>query len=240
MTAPVAVSVVIPAWNAQRYLAEAIESALAQTIRPAEIIVVDDGSTDRTAEIAGRFGPPVQVVRQEHGGAGAARNRGAGLARGKFLAFLDSDDLWLPEKTALQATAFERDPQLDMVFGGMRQFHSSDLTPDLRARIQGDGQVLTGISSGTMLIRRDSFLRAEPFATRWRVGEFIDWYAKAQERGLKSATLAEIVMLRRLHADNMGRRERESRGDFVKILKARLDRRRTAGEMNPPEGEGPH
>jgi glycosyltransferase involved in cell wall biosynthesis len=96
------VSVIIPAFNAASYLADAITSCLQQTAMPQEIIVVDDGSRDDTASIAAQFGAPVRVVRQRNAGEGAARNRGIAEANGKWLAFLDADDLWLPEKLEKQ------------------------------------------------------------------------------------------------------------------------------------------
>src|SRR5436305_1029668 len=88
------ISVIIPVYNGERYLGEAIESVLAQSYHWLEIILVDDGSTDGSATVAKQFSPAVQVVRQPNLGAGAARNRGIALAQGEFLAFLDADDLW--------------------------------------------------------------------------------------------------------------------------------------------------
>jgi len=87
------ISVIIPVYNGERYLAEAIESALGQHYRPIEIILVDDGSTDRSAEVAKQVSQSIRYLYQAHGGAGAARNAGVDLAPGEFLAFLDPDDL---------------------------------------------------------------------------------------------------------------------------------------------------
>jgi len=101
------ISVIIPVYNGERYLAEAIESALAQTWEPVEIIIVDDGSTDGSADVASRFASSVKYDLQPHAGPGAARNRGARLARGDYLAFLDADDLWLKEKLKLQMAAMQ-------------------------------------------------------------------------------------------------------------------------------------
>ncbi|MGQ9503351.1 MAG: glycosyltransferase family 2 protein [Thermogutta sp.] len=100
------ISVVIPVFNGERFLAEAIRSALAQTLPPYEILVVDDGSTDESAELAESFGPPVRVLREENRGEAAARNCGIEAARGDWIAFLDCDDVWKPEKLALQAAFF--------------------------------------------------------------------------------------------------------------------------------------
>lgn len=95
------VSAVIPAYNAERFISGAIQSVLAQTCKIAEIIVVDDGSKDRTAEVAAAF-PEVRVLRQPNAGPGAARNAGIHAASGEWIAFLDSDDLWVPRKTEIQ------------------------------------------------------------------------------------------------------------------------------------------
>jgi GT2 family glycosyltransferase len=109
------VSVVIPAYNAQETIEAAIQSVLAQTVPPLEIIVVDDGSTDETAERVRRVGERVRYLRQAHAGPAAARNRGAGDARGELIAFLDADDLWLPEKLERQAAVFQHQPGVEAV-----------------------------------------------------------------------------------------------------------------------------
>ena len=101
------VSVVIPAYNAERYLRETLESVLAQTYRDFEVVVVDDGSKDSTAAIAEGVGGPVRVIRQANAGPSAARNHGIREARGDLIAFVDSDDLWLPEKLAEQVPLFD-------------------------------------------------------------------------------------------------------------------------------------
>ncbi|HYM70039.1 MAG TPA: glycosyltransferase family A protein [bacterium] len=217
-------SVVIPVYNCEKYLGEAIESVLAQTYRPIEVIVVDDGSSDHSAAVAARF-PAVRYCAQPHAGPGAARNRGIALARGTFLAFLDADDLWVRDKVERQMAAFRADPTLDMVTGYVRQFHSPELEQGVKARLGGDGTVLAG-SAHTLLVKRESFHRVGLLPTQWRLGEFIDWSARAKELGLTGVLLPTVTVLRRLHTDNMGIRERDARTDYLKILKAALDRRR--------------
>ncbi|MCD6393437.1 MAG: glycosyltransferase family 2 protein, partial [Planctomycetes bacterium] len=96
------ISVVIPAFNAEEYIGRAIDSVLAQTRQPDEIIVVDDGSTDNTAEVIKPYSPKVHYIHQENGGASVARNTGIEAATGQWLAFLDADDEWLPEKLSMQ------------------------------------------------------------------------------------------------------------------------------------------
>jgi glycosyltransferase involved in cell wall biosynthesis len=221
------VSVVIPVYNCEAYLAEAVRSVLAQPYRPLEIIIVNDGSTDRGAEVAQGFADPlVRYFYQENAGIGAARNTGVSLARGGYLAFLDADDTWTPEKLTLQMACFEEDPELDMVFGQVIEFHESPSGGPSPARAELEGGGLAGYFAGTLLIKRESFLRVGPFETRWRVGEFVDWYAKAAELGLKSHLLPAVVMRRRIHETNVGIRRRSSQVDYVRILKQALDRRR--------------
>jgi glycosyltransferase involved in cell wall biosynthesis len=110
------VSAVIPAFNAERWIAGAIESVLGQTFRDLECIVVDDGSTDGTSSIVRSYGPPVILLEQPNAGVSAARNAGIIAARGQFIAFLDADDVWRPEKIERQVEAFQRDPDLGLVY----------------------------------------------------------------------------------------------------------------------------
>jgi glycosyltransferase involved in cell wall biosynthesis len=224
------ISVIIPVYNGDNYLAEAIESALAQTYEPAEVIVVDDGSTDTSAEIARGFSPRVSYCYQTNHGLGASRNRGTDEARGDFLTFLDADDIWVSDKLNRQMAAFKTDPTLDMVFGYVQQFVSPELSGSTKVKLDRDRETMPGYIASTLMVKEESFSRVGRFATNWRVGEFIDWYLKAKEIGLKSTMLPGVVLKRRLHTENMGIRERDSRTDYVRILKASLDRRR---EKNP-------
>jgi len=113
---PLRVSVVIPAYNSAEYLADAVESVLAQTHPQVELIVVDDGSTDGTAEVMADYADRCTYVRQPNAGSAAARNHGIQLARGELIAFLDADDLWLPHKLQRQVECFEAHPDAGMVY----------------------------------------------------------------------------------------------------------------------------
>jgi glycosyltransferase involved in cell wall biosynthesis len=220
------VSVVMPVHNGERYLAEAVESVLAQSYRPWELILVDDGSTDGSAEVAKRFGTALRYEYQANAGQSAARNRGVQLARGPLLAFLDDDDYWSAEKLALQVAVVTEEPSVDAVFGHVRQFVSPDLDPEAAGRVRYHAEVMPGQVPGTLLIRREAFDRVGPFETQWRIGEFVSWYARAVELGLRTVLLPDIVLHRRLHDDNTGIKQRAESVQYVRILKATLDRRR--------------
>lgn len=191
-----------------------------------EVIVVDDGSDDDTAAVAATYGNRIRVARQDRAGAGAARNAAAKMANGPYLAFLDADDRFLPEKLEHQLAALHEDADLDMVFGHVREFVSEELSPEARRAIRTPAEPSPWTSPNLMLIRRSSFERAGPFATDLRVAETIDWYARALERGLKGLTLAEVVLERRLHPMNSGVRERGAQGDYLRVLRASMERRR--------------
>lgn len=216
------VSVVVPVYNGEKYLAEAIKSALCQTLRPDEIIVVDDGSTDASASIAEQFGAPVQVLSQEHRGSGSARNRGASVAGGDWLAFLDADDIWQTDKLALQSAALQLDPSAEMAFGMVEQF----VSPDVQVNVQIPNNPIKGIYASALLIRRADFYRVGEFTSTWSVGEFIDWYARAVELGLRAVVTPQVVVRRRIHRANQTMLAPGWKADYAHVLKAALDRRR--------------
>jgi glycosyltransferase involved in cell wall biosynthesis len=116
MLSEVKVSTVIAAYNAERTIAETLESALAQNCADHEVLVVNDGSTDSTAAILAQFGSRIRVVNQKNLGSGAARNSGVAHAKGVYIAFLDSDDLWVPGKLATSVSALERNPLASLAF----------------------------------------------------------------------------------------------------------------------------
>src|ERR1700733_11278981 len=108
------VSVIIPAYNAAAYVGRAVESALSQTHLPLEILVIDDGSTDETADIVEQLPPPVRLIPKPNGGPATARNLGARQAQGDWLALLDADDLWMPDKLRVQLE-YGTNPDVGMV-----------------------------------------------------------------------------------------------------------------------------
>jgi glycosyltransferase involved in cell wall biosynthesis len=225
------VSVIIPVYNYDRYLGEAIKCVLGQTHNNVEVIVVDDASTDQSSEVAKSFaGRGVRYCYQEHAGIGPARNTGVEVAQGEYLAFLDADDRWPEEKLELQLRAFENDPALEMVFGQALQLQNG---PAWEAGVREKNLIVEGVVpgmvAGTMLIKREAFDRVGEFPGGIKVGEFIDWYSRAVELQIRSLVLPELLLWRRIHDSNTGVRERQSVSDYARVLKAKLDRRRAEG-----------
>ncbi len=222
------VSVMIGVYNAAPYLGEAIESVLGQDYRPLELIVVDDGSDDGSGEVAQRY-PEVRYVYQANAGNGAARNRAVEIAKGEFFAFLDADDRFTPGKLTRQMRVLLADPELDMVFGHVREFVSPELDAETRKLIRPPApDPMPWTAPNLMLIRRSSFDRVGPFSTSVRVGVTVDWFARASEAGLRYEILPEVVLERRLHTQNNGLRQRDARAQYLLVLKAAMERRRAA------------
>jgi len=224
------ISVMIGAYNAAAYLGEAIESVFAQDYEPIELIVVDDGSTDGTADVARGFAE-VHVIQQENGGNGAARNRAVENASGELYAFLDADDRFTPGKLTLQKAALDADPGLDIVFGHVREFLSPELDEETRAGLRPPApEPMPWTAPNLMLVRRASFERVGPFTTAVRVGVTVDWFARAAEAGLRYSILPDVVLERRLHTQNNGLRESASRSQYLEVIRQAMERRRAAAD----------
>jgi len=225
------VSVLIGVYNGEPYLREAIDSIFAQTHRPLEVVVVDDGSTDGSAEVARSYGDAVVFGQQENKGNGSARNHAVRLASGDLFAFMDADDISPPYRLERQRAALAADPELDVVYGHAREFVSPELTAEQRASVRRPApEPAAWISANLMLVRREAFERVGPFSEELRVGVTVDWCARARDAGLKSSMLPDIVLERRIHLTNNGIRERESKSQYVHVLKAALDRRRALAQ----------
>jgi glycosyltransferase involved in cell wall biosynthesis len=186
------VSVIIPTWNRRDLIVRAIDSVLAQTRPVAEVIVVDDGSTDGTGEIlAQRYDDRIIYVHQVNAGVSAARNRGLALARGRYLALLDSDDAWLPEKTARQIALLEADPSLGMVLCDVRREDRDGRLIDLferRRQIPTDGPALRwvlqdpALAPVSALFRREVYETVGGFDESLRTAEDLDFHLRVAAR----------------------------------------------------------
>jgi glycosyltransferase involved in cell wall biosynthesis len=220
------VTVIIPAHNSGAYIAPALDSILAQKHRPIEILVVDDGSTDATAETVRGYAPEVRVIEQKQQGHPAARNAGIRAARGEFLAFLDHDDLWSADKLELQIASFTRNPALDLVFGHIQNFFTPEMPQEERERLTVPLQPLPGLLQGAMLARRRSFDRVGLFSEERSVGDFLDWYGRAMVARMNVEMLPETVVFRRIHANNFQRTHKHQGREYLLAVKDLLDRRR--------------
>jgi glycosyltransferase involved in cell wall biosynthesis len=200
LATPVAVSVVIPAYNAAAQIENAIDSVLAQSMPPMEIIVVDDGSTDDTAKLVARRYPQIILIRQENQGCGPARNTGCRIARGEWLAFLDADDEWLPEKLEKQLTR-TRDPEVAVISARATTKDGIGLGTEIAFTTLWHRNVL--IVSST-LVRRAAFEAAGGFWTERYCEDYHLWLRLAGA-GWKIANCSQDLVLYRPTEDSLSR-----------------------------------
>ena len=222
VTAPVAA--IVPLFNGRRFIREAIESILAQEVKPREIVVVDDGSTDGGGALLAAY-PQVRVVRQPNAGEAAARNRGIRESREPLIALLDQDDLWLPRKLASQVRALEADSSIDIAFAQHRL-----IVEDAADWFRRDalGRVLTAELPGSMVVRRGAFERIGPYREDMKFGSDVDWILRARDGGLKSQLVEEVLLLRRMHRANSSTDGPRFMADLLRAARASVRRKRSS------------
>jgi glycosyltransferase involved in cell wall biosynthesis len=231
------VSCIVPVFNGERYLPEAVESILKQTHRRLEIIVVDDGSMDATVSIAQGYGEPVRYVHQPHAGAPAARNRGLQEAGGEFVAFLDADDLWHADKLTLQLARFAARPELELCVTHLQNFWIPELQSEAeRFRDHPLAAPQPGYVTVTLLARRTLFDRVGGFNATMSVGDPMEWFVRAAEHRAVMELLPETLVWRRMHHANLSwesglqrRMTPAMQAALARVVKESLDRRRQAG-----------
>ncbi|MDB6030412.1 MAG: glycosyl transferase family 2 [Verrucomicrobiales bacterium] len=213
------VTAIIPTYNRAAMLAQALKSALEQTRPPDEIIVVDDGSTDNTAEVVASHGARVRYIRQDNAGAAAARNRGLKESQSEYIAFLDSDDLWTPRKIELQLGFFARTPKADFVFADMANFTGTVMTaepeiknPKLHDYLVEHAEHLADlfqwliienvVPTPTVMCKRSAVTKVGFFNERLLIAEDLDYWLRAAEV-CHWGFLDEVMLFRRRHESNL-------------------------------------
>jgi glycosyltransferase involved in cell wall biosynthesis len=219
------VTVIVAAYNGERFLSQALESVFSQDYDPFEVVFVDDGSTDGTGEIAQSF--PVRYLHQENQGLPAARNAALRVARGEFVAFADDDDLLPPSKLTVQARYLSEHPETGCVLGRQEWIVEDGVqAPELkRDPIFGE---LGGIQLVSAMFRRAVLDGLGGFDPTYRYAEDRDLFVRMRERGVEIEVLPEVVLHKRLHGSNMTMNRPESH-PLLRSLKEKLERERKAG-----------
>jgi glycosyltransferase involved in cell wall biosynthesis len=237
------VSVVIPTYNCVSLLPNAIRSAYAQTLAPLEVIVVDDGCADGTAEVLGRLAPTLPgnftYRSKTNGGEASARNAGVSMARGDFVAFLDQDDIWLPDKLERQMSLFEHDPSLGLAFtaltrvaGGAREVVLQlewDASPEAVIRSLMVGCVIT---PSTVIVRRDVLAAVGPFDESLWLGNDWELWLRIAVKGYRVGYLPEPLTDYYWHTTNMSR-DRKKISAAAEVIFSRLF---LSGDLPPSLG----
>jgi glycosyltransferase involved in cell wall biosynthesis len=208
------ISVVIPAFNASQLLPATLESVLNQTLRAAEILVIDDGSTDNTAEVAEAFGSSVRVIRRPNSRQAASRNLGAAEATSEWIAFVDADDLWEKDKLEKQMLALKAKPEASLCYTARQCFeqHGDEIRKTILIPVppaEGIRKALyrnTTFLPSSVIIRRSSFLSSGGFNARYTIGEDWDLWLRLLHSEITFAACQEPLLLYRMHAGGVSRR----------------------------------
>jgi glycosyltransferase involved in cell wall biosynthesis len=193
---------VIPAYSAAPYFAETVASILAQSVPPEWIIVVDDGSPDETARVVAELKGPIVYVRQDNTGPGGATTRGIAMVETEYVATIDQDDLWLPDKARLQLARLAADREAAAVFGRVVEFRGDPSSAK-------DASAYDGWTRTTLMMRTRIAQAALPVVDQpGKLGEMIDWLAMLREAGHRLVMMEEVLALRRLHEGSLTARDR--------------------------------
>jgi len=219
------VSVIIPVFNGEVFLAEAVESIWLQNYQPLEIIIIDDGSTDGTAEIARGFSGNVIYEYQTNSGPSVARNKGIAMARGNIIGFIDVDDLWSDKKLEVQLDYLRKDLSADIVMGYTQRMQRTENEKGKFAFKNWEQPLLT-MHIGSALFRKSVFDKVGLFDESLGFCEDWDWFMRAKELHVSIAVLKEVTYLYRRHQENMTNDTEINFKYALKMIKLSLDRRR--------------
>jgi glycosyltransferase involved in cell wall biosynthesis len=212
------ISVIIPAYNAGQFIIDAIDSIVANNYPNLQIIVIDDGSTDDTAEKARYHPAPITLIQQDNQGANMARNRGLDAVEGEIIAFLDADDMWTPNKLNIQQ------PLLD----------NADIILGKTSMMVHQQHEMFRVSLSSSLFRKTAFDTVGHFAEDLPYADDRDWMFRAREAGLRIISHDDVVLRHRRHDHNLTNNQSKAKHFDMVALKRSLERRRKSGQMEVP------
>gem|GEM_PF-181890 len=222
------ISVIIPVFNGAAFISDAINSVFQQDYKNLEVIVVDDGSTDNTAEMVEMSGRNIKYLHQENNGPAAARNKGVKIASGKYIAFLDADDFWDANKLSRQMSILLEKPEIAAVIGFT---YKHPMSMDLEiAKTNAKEKGTFMLSLGASLFRKSVFKKVGYFETDMRSGEDIDWFLRAREASVHIIIHKDVVQYYRSHGRNISNDQKLVNLSLLKLHKKSLDRRRKTGK----------
>jgi len=217
------VSVIVPVHSGERFLASALESIFQQDYDPYEVIVVDDGSTDRSAEIVRSY-RDIHYLHQSAQGVSVARNAGVSAARGEFIAFLDQDDIWTPNKLSVQMTHFLERPDVGYTIARLRLFlEPGTSTPSwLKEDLLLTDHI--GFLPSTLVVRKATFAQVGDFSSTYKTASDSDWFFRAKDLGIPMSILPDILLHKRIHSQNQSSQAQYTSSELLRVVKASIDR----------------
>ncbi len=224
------VSVIIPVYNGEAFLGEAIASIKQQSHHPLEIIIVDDGSTDGTAKIATNFNADVNYLYQQNSGPPAARNNGLRIAKGNVIGFLDADDLWADNKLELQLSILAENPSVEIVLGHTQYIRVREGVKESQPKFEKYPDKWPALSFGGAIIRKSAFDKVGLLDEGLPYNDDVDWFLRAKELGISMIIHQDVTQYYRRHEQNITNQSNLNHSYFVSAFKKSLDRRRKSGE----------
>jgi len=222
------ISVVIPVYNGARFLADALASVAAQTLATLETVVVDDGSTDGSHEVAARF-PWARVLRQANRGVAHARNAGVAATTGALVAFLDADDTWRPGKLERQVAALAAAPDRGYALCCEEFVLEEGVARPIWVPPQAFLDTHVAYLPSGLVVRRECMERVGPFDQARAPNEDTDWFIRAAQAGFRAAEVREVLLTRRVHRSNATHGRPDSQRAMFPLIAAALARRRASG-----------
>ena len=219
------VSVIVPVYNGESYLGAALESIFAQDYHPFEVIVVDDGSIDESAAIARSY-KEVRYIHQPNQGVAVARNVGIAVARGEFIAFLDADDIWTPDKLNVQVNYLTDHPDIQYTCGRVKFFlePGCSIPPWFRKELFENDHV--GRIMDTLVARKSLFEKIGKFDPDLITAEDVDWFARANDNYISTAIIPRVLLYKRIHDTNLSLNTPTNNQDLLKALHRSVSRKR--------------
>lgn len=216
-------SVIIPVYNGEKFLGETLESVVNQDYDPFEVIVVDDGSTDSSAEIIKSFST-VRYIYQKNQGNSFARNQGIKVSKGELIALIDQDDMWKPNKLSIHAKFYMEHPEVDHTTAKHRRFLSRGVRRPTWCREEWLQNDFTDYGPGSIVFRRKTFELVGEFDTSLVLGNDTDWLLRAKDKGIKMAILPEVLLLKRVHDDNQSQEFGRVNSELLEIFRRSIKR----------------
>ena len=216
MTAPL-VSVIVPVFNGERFLAEALDSIFGQGYEPLEVIVVDDGSTDGSAAIA--QAREVRYFVQPNRGPGVARNSGVAAARGELLAFLDQDDVYLPGKLSLQVETLRARPEIGYLFTRIEVFLEPGVDRPHWMPAEWLVEPPVGYCPSTFMVRPQTFAAVGDFDAGYSSFSDGEWMVRARRAGIQDLVLDDVTVRYRIHGENQSNDRETFRSELMRSLR---------------------
>ncbi|MFC1852545.1 glycosyltransferase family A protein [candidate division CSSED10-310 bacterium] len=219
------VSIIVPVYNGQTYLPETLDSIFTQDYQPFEVIIVDDGSTDSSAEIARTY-KHLRYIYQSNQGVPVARNTGIAASHGEFIAFSDQDDLWLPNKLRVQMEYLLQHPDVQYVLCKNRLFLEPEIERPAWLKLELLESPQLDFSPGALLARKTIFQYLGPFNVNFQTASDVDWIFRAKDANIPMSIVAEVLVHKRIHAGNQSYQVNRLHKEYLKLVRASIQKQR--------------